>query len=455
MTISKREYKMLILGAIVTGLLYSLAFNYVDGRTYTIWSVDFLDCLLEGRLSEFYAQTVQNRYDLSMERSYSQFWYLAPASLWNIPLWIAEKYFSVNLMHPLALFWGKLWFLLLQILVGYQVYRSAPKRKLLAAFLTISSIFAFISAGYAGQNDLYWIFFSLLALSFYREDRLNVFIGLSLYIALVKPFWIFPFVALYLIRDKRIYRLILWLMAYVGAQLLHMLLMGNLATHSFSNPAGAMTLRRILTTITVPTPFGGASVLLLVFLAIYLWAYLYKPESDDGVTNNSLFPYQIVSAVFLLLILLSQHDFYRYVLPVPYVAILLASKEDGRWPIIATTATESFLAWFLIARGTYIFQPIFMEGSGMGLPPIDLDGRRFYAPYSLFRVFYESETLRAGVMALMIAAVAVTYFLYRGDLKLPEPPKYLYRITLWARALIIPVMFFLLTLMTYFIPAKS
>lgn len=453
MKISEREQKLLILAAVATGILYALAFNYPDGQAYTIWTVDFLDCLLEGRISDFYAQTAANRYDLEMERSFSQFWYLAPASLWNLPLWIAEKFFSVDLMHPLALFWGKLWFLLLQIGVSIQVYRSSPRYKLFAAFLTMSSIFSFISAGYTGQNEFYWIFFSLLSIMAYRDGRYNVFCGISLYTALVKPFWIFAFVPLFLLRDKRIHRLLLWFIAYIGAQVIHMLFMADLKLHGLANPSGAMTLRRILTTITLPTPFGDASILLLILMAVYVWAYIYDPDLQKPTTDSVLFPYAVVSVVFLLLLFLSEHDFYRYVIVIPYIAILLVAKKEPFWTIIAATVTETYLAWILIAKGTYLFQPIFMEGSALGLPPIDLRGRRFWAPWAFFRVFYDSEVLRAGIISLLIAALIITIFLYLDRLKFPAPPKFIYRMFLWFRALIVPVFFLLLTLITYFIPA--
>lgn len=448
MTISKREQHALLIGALMTAFLYALAFNYWDGRTLTIWSVDFMDSLMKGRLSDFYLRASENRYDLKMEQSFSQFWYLAPASLWNLPLWIAERFFKADLMHPLALFWGKLWFLVLQVLVSVQVYRLAPRQKLFAAFFCFSSIFTFISAGYAGQNDLFWILISLFALQAYIEDRQLVFMGLSLYAVLLKPYWIFPFVALYLLRDKRLYRIIAWFMAYVGAQLLHMLLVGNMSSHILASPSGGATLTRILTGVTLPTPFGGASVFLLALLATYLWAYTQKPG-----TNSPLYPYKVVAGIYLLLVLLAEQDFYRYILPIPYLAILFASLDDTRWTFIASTATESLFAFFLVARGTYLFQPIFMEGSALGLPPIDLEGRRFWAPVSLLNIFYDSETIRAGVLSGLLIAVAVTYLLYKGRLTLPAPPKFLLRIVLWLRALGVPLIFLLLTLITYFVPA--
>ena len=114
------------------------------------------------------------------------------------------------------------------------------------------------------------------------------------------------------------------------------------------------------------------------------------------------------------------------------------------------------MAWFLVAKGTYLFQPIYMEGSALGLPPIDLTGRRFWAPWAFFRNFYESSTLRAGVLAVLLAAFVLTIWTYfkplRGDERVPMP-EWFYQLVLWLRAGIVPLLFVAMTLVTYFVPA--
>lgn len=447
-SVKPQTKKHLFFLAILVALFYAIAFNYQDGRTLTIWSVDFLDTLFEGRLPEFYQQTAENRYGLEMTQSYSQFWYLAPASLWNLPLWIGEQWFGLDLNHPLALLWGKLWFLALQIGVSYMTYRLT--KQWLAAFLTFTSIFSFISAGYAGQNDFFWILMSLFALHFYFSDRRAPFMWLSLYTSLLKPWWILPFIALYFLKDKRIHRILLWFVAYVGVQVLHNLLMGNPDAHGFANPSGEMTLQRLLTSVTLPLPDGGVSVLALLIIGVYVWAYLHRGEVTKTLALR------VVSGLFLALMLFSEHDFYRYVLPVPYTAMLISQMEEPQWTVTLASFTETLMAWFLVAKGTYLFQPIYMEGSALSLPPIDLTGRRFWAPWAFFRNFYESSTLRAGVLAVLLAAFVLTIWTYfkplRGDERVPMPD-WFYQLVLWLRAGIVPLLFVAMTLVTYFVPA--
>ena len=57
---SKRMFIVLLGIAIFTSALVLITFNYWDGQTLMVWSVNNYDLLAEGRIRDFYVYTQMN-----------------------------------------------------------------------------------------------------------------------------------------------------------------------------------------------------------------------------------------------------------------------------------------------------------------------------------------------------------------------------------------------------------
>ena len=102
----------IMLGATV--LFMFVAISFVDMHSLTIWSTNVLDVTFDGNIRNLYEFTAKNLHNVQHQYLGSELFSVLPLSIWNIPIWIAQRFFGKDIMHSAVLMaWSKLFGILL------------------------------------------------------------------------------------------------------------------------------------------------------------------------------------------------------------------------------------------------------------------------------------------------------------------------------------------------------
>ena len=197
----------------VIAMLMLFLFCYEDLRTLTVWSMNLSDVLFTGRIYEFYLHCSQNVYDLTVQYMGGNFVGLIPWAVWNMPMWLLEKAGIVSREESVIVFlWSHL-FLVLCLIGCIIIFRkicdilNITENKSIVTYLFAASPFIYIAVYYSGQTEILTIFFFLLSLySLFRKDKL--FFLWACITVTIKPFYLISFIAIILLREKNIFKIL-------------------------------------------------------------------------------------------------------------------------------------------------------------------------------------------------------------------------------------------------------
>lgn len=105
---NKEMYPLWIFTAAVSGIMF-LSYGYTDLKSLTVWSLNLLDCAWNGNLYHFYSYCAENIYGLHHTYVGANYIPLIPWAIWNIPIWILQKWCGIVAVgHAWALLYSKL-----------------------------------------------------------------------------------------------------------------------------------------------------------------------------------------------------------------------------------------------------------------------------------------------------------------------------------------------------------
>lgn len=340
------KIEWLILGIIS---FVSLAiFKYQDTDSLITWSLNLLDVIYEGRVREFYSYSALNLYHISHPHVGCEAVALLPWSLWNIPIWIVRRFFEVNILtNALFVIWAKL-FLVFALLVtmrytyliGIHLTGGKVKSMLMAA-LSFSSIHVYIGIYYAGQNDIVVIAFSVMAIYYLMNDSTRKFLLFSAFAIALKSFFLFPYIAVILLHEKKMIKVILKLISGYSIILLSKIIFYNAPEYQTSLSSGPTeNMLYALVEKGISTPYGVASFFVIGILIIYYICYAKKIEDKAQL---HLFTIYAIAAVYALLFLFGHNVFYRYIYLIPFLPILLLYETSKMKINLIISAIVNFL----------------------------------------------------------------------------------------------------------------
>lgn len=185
---------------------------YADIAVTARFSLTFIDSLFDGKPISFYGNALVTGiapegavYDIGM---YILF------AVWNLPVWILNKLFGINLMSVGCLLWYKLLLLVFMFisadcigkighLMGYDdITQNSVKLYYLLSFTLIFPVFV------AVQYDILPLTFILYGTLFCLKGNKRKFILFFAIAMTMKPFALFAFVILILLTEKRILKII-------------------------------------------------------------------------------------------------------------------------------------------------------------------------------------------------------------------------------------------------------
>lgn len=332
-----------------------ITFSYVDLSSLTVWSTNLLDVIWEGRIGDFYAYSAENIYGLAHQMVGCEITALIPMALWNIPIWIMQRFFGMIITdNYLMLLWSHLYLAALLGAVCLYVHKiclllTGDKTKSSwAVILTASSVFTYASVFYAAQNDVLYILLALMSVyALLRGSHKWFYICAAISVS-VKPFFLFAYIALVLLTEKNILKIIGESALAVSVLALCKLLFHNAPMYAESMAYGPTSVTmESLFSAGIEASYPSASVFIILLVIIYFLCYTAKTDSADDLYR--FVPY-ICTSVYLVMLTFAADTFYRPFVLIPFMIImfitgkshlrlnmLLAGIMNGSWLILLTT----------------------------------------------------------------------------------------------------------------------
>ena len=193
-----------------------LFYEYLDFKSLTVWSLSLLDCVADGNLYDYYEVVHENLHGAPHAYCGYNYIILIPWAIWNIPVWILQRYFHMEILeHTGMLIWSRMFLILMLGIVVYfskKIVRYFVEDELLttwSSYLIIAFPFTFISIIMAGQSDIIVIALTVVAIYFLLQDKQWIFLVLMAVSISAKPFFIFAYVTVILLIEKNIIKAIL------------------------------------------------------------------------------------------------------------------------------------------------------------------------------------------------------------------------------------------------------
>ena len=350
----------LLLFSVMVSIVMFFSYGYVDLKSLTVWSLNLLDCLWEGNLYHYYAYCAENAYDLVHVYMGANYIPLIPWAIWNIPVWILQKWFGIAAVgHAWTLLYAKLFFVaVLSVTLFYsykimQVIVGEKGKCIKSLYLMLSFPMMMVAVYYVGQTDI--ISVCLFVIAFYRliqGKRRSFYIFSALSIG-AKPYILLAYAAVVLLTEKNIWKIILKCLGGGSLVLLFNFIYGGapLYRESMRQGPSAKQLHFILGKVVGDWSGTQISFFLLFLIAVYFMIYLHPWK--EGEYTELVYA---VTVPFLLYYAFSEFDFYRmiYLMPVLYILFAINSEK-----IIFNLLLEIIANIGVIIRFYYIYREFF------------------------------------------------------------------------------------------------
>lgn len=319
--------------AIFIAFIMLLMFSYVDLKSLTIWSTNIWDCVAEGDITQYYSYTALNKYEVHHQYVSGTLYSLILWGIWNFPIWAIQYFAGKSIVNnAILLIWSKLFLVAslgVTLFTTYKICKELfkdKKRSLWITFLSATFLYTYIGVFYAGQNDILICMFATAGLYFLIKQK-NIWFYIFSAIAIsVKYFYLIPYIPVILLTEKKIWKIILKLIAGVSPIILFRMIVSNFVMYDISETANQSN--KILSGFFdsgIKAANGGkVSFFILAFIVICFIAYITKPKTKE-IKNNYII-YFAVAPIITMIMFSTRYEFYRPILLMPTLMILYGFK---------------------------------------------------------------------------------------------------------------------------------
>lgn len=311
---------------IILGLYMFVALFYADLVIIYNHSLTFLDSLFGMDLANFYANTLAKRYD-----GFGAVYYwtvYAVVGAWNLPIWILNKLFGINVFSIKCLLWCRLEIIVFLILAVHMLqnilmdFGYTKEKYRFVQFMFVSSLWVILPTVGISQVDIIAVFLMLWGIREYlRTDKITwKFLLIFSFAASLKIFALFIFIPLVFLREKRILA-VLWDM-FVGCWFILASLIPYAWREDYVESTSILNNAMVERLFRTSFPGGNTDIPIFVVLlvGICIWAYMKKITE-----KNEYFVYVtwIAACVFAAFFTFVFSHPYWIILLAPYVVILV------------------------------------------------------------------------------------------------------------------------------------
>lgn len=355
------------------GAFFLLFFNYLYGDLLitTIHGINFWDCLFSGNIRGYYAynlnaELVAGDYNGYYGAYYDFIIYIIFA-IWNLPLWIIKKLFSVPhiLNNIFSMLWAKsiiLPFLAVSLYYFYKIcllIQDDEKHIAETIFLFLTSSFTVAYLVVIGQYDIITISLMLMGMYFYMINRNDLFLFVFSIAIPVKAFALFLYLILLLYRFKNIWELLLRLMcALIPFALLRVVI-------PFAGNNNISSFIPLLFNNMWTASFGTMSLFIMCFMLLIILAYCLKPAEDNRKRNiESVYLSFLTYAVFLST---TSPLPYWFMYLTPFMFLIIAGSKKK---MTVNMMLEMFCSFVVVIAQVFTFYWCYCSASSVLLKAI-------------------------------------------------------------------------------------
>jgi len=337
----KKSYIGLIgMVMIMTILLITITFQYMDCSSLTVWSVNFWDVLFSGNMRDYYVYMQENLRGAIHTWGFGSWLMILPWAVWNFPLWLMHP-IQGNLIvtDPVSIYWSKLFLLFILFIGANYIYKiikklTADSRVSIVAFLfMIISPEILMSVGVAGQDEILYTVLLLIAFYYWLDQKKYLFLFWSMLSVTCCPIVLIFYLLLLIIDNKNIIKIAGLLVLPMIPSLIFDFVYRNDIVYTSGKASTAEMLMDMFGYSSISTSIGSVSIAAVFLCLAYLYYYfrpLYLVKSTDTLlrTNDGIYGLTIIAVIFCI----GMNSFYyRAYLYLPFIILLCATvKAESR-----------------------------------------------------------------------------------------------------------------------------
>lgn len=230
--------------------------------------------------------------------------------------------------------WTKLFLYFMQIVTAYvggkicAMLTADYKKAAVTMILIMASPETLLSVGYVGQDEIVYICLMMISLYCFLKGYWK-----RCYLCMVCsvtscPIMILPVLAVLLLKEKRIARLLLYMLGTMSPLLVFELLYRNDQIYQEVKHINNFVhfILNMLQGAAFSTRWGDISVAGIILCLVYFYCY-FEPLSDKAEHNAKAF--YVISLILVAVCFVMEDGFYRMFLYVPFLAVaIMISEQD-------------------------------------------------------------------------------------------------------------------------------
>ena len=328
----KPKNKLIVSWSILISIIIILffCFIYSDILITTKHSINLLQTIYSGHPLGFYS----SNYGLVVDKFLpiaTMACYELPIfiifAIWNIPLWIAQNFYHVQITESLiCLIWLKSILLVFLVSCALVIKKICVEIQISKKYIPWV-VFAFVSSPLLimpifimNQYDIIELFFILLGLLVYIKGKFKWFVFWFAIAILIKLFALFIFIPLVLLMNKKSAKIIKYICIGLLPLLITKLISYQMPMYKESMASFSDEMLTKIFAQGINVNFGSASLFCIALVAVAIYCYKKNIRSKEELYKFSIYiPLLIFSCFFMFV------DFHPYwiVLVTPFIAITL------------------------------------------------------------------------------------------------------------------------------------
>lgn len=330
----------------ITIIFMIITFDYVDLNSLTAWAVNFWDAVFDGRLIHYYEYTTENLRGAHHEVFVGNYLEEIPLALWDILIYLTHPVSKNPLVTSTGcLAWARMFYVfMIAVTAVYMnriclLFKNAEHNFMKLLILMLGSAEILISCFYAGQNEIVYIAFFIMALYYFFEKKQAKFLICSIITISLCPIMMLPYIILIVAEEKKIWKIIVAAIIPMIPTVIFTKIYchdklftgtNDLYAHKFDKYFMVSSFRSYIDKI----PFS--ILLVIVFLGIFV-VYFLIPGVDRLYTENKKSEFDeernikiigILAVIMVLWSFLAQDTFYRSFLYLPFLVLYLMIKNQ-------------------------------------------------------------------------------------------------------------------------------
>ena len=352
-------------------------YSYIDFRSLTIWSTTLLDCLVDGTLYDYYNIVHENIHGVPHNYFCYNYIILIPWAIWNIPIWIVQRFLHVEILGST---WMMVWsynFLLVVFFITLvytkkivEMFVEDKVKQAWNSYLIFTFPFMFFGVVLAGQTDIIAIAITVAAIYYLLKDRQEIFLILMAVSIAAKPFFIFAYVAIILLIEKNIIKIGLKIACSTVFMLLFQAIYKNAPMYleSYAAGTGNSIIEKTVTSAIDANINYDAPLVIILLVILYFVAY-FIPYNETK--EKKYYAIYMMVAPMMVYFCFAHYEFYRMIYLAPFFMILITINQKMYRINVILETVFSIVGVFLMiyykwTAAAYYFNHGFMKALGVG-----------------------------------------------------------------------------------------